>query len=92
MTASATPSKESGSSKPIGKALVNNTEPPPAKNGSDHKGDEAAALRSESPGHEEPALALEPDLPSDGRDVEGESMIRDLPQRTGRADPTDSSR
>ena len=32
------------------------------------------------PGGEEPELALEPDLPSDGRDPVGEAMIRDLPQ------------
>ncbi|MBG6071736.1 MULTISPECIES: hypothetical protein [unclassified Polaromonas] len=30
---------------------------------------------------EEPNMALEPDLPSDGRDVVGEAMIRDLKQR-----------
>jgi len=30
---------------------------------------------------EEPPLALEPDLPSDGRDEVGEAMIRDLPRR-----------
>lgn len=30
---------------------------------------------------EEPDLALEPDLPSDGRDEVGEVMIRNLPQR-----------
>lgn len=33
------------------------------------------------PGGEEPEIALEPDLPSDGRDFVGEAMIRDLPQR-----------
>ncbi len=30
---------------------------------------------------EEPNMALEPDLPSDGRDVVGKAMIRDLKQR-----------
>lgn len=30
---------------------------------------------------EEPELALEPDLPSDGRDFVGEAMIHDLPQQ-----------
>ena len=30
-------------------------------------------------GAEEPELALEPDLPLDGRDPVGEAMIRDLP-------------
>jgi hypothetical protein len=30
---------------------------------------------------EEPQLALEPDLPTDGRDEVGEAMIRELPQR-----------
>ncbi|WP_348043142.1 hypothetical protein [Polaromonas sp.] len=32
------------------------------------------------PGNDEPELALEPDLPSDGRDEKGEAMIRDLPK------------
>lgn len=31
--------------------------------------------------NEEPPLLLEPDLPSDGRDEDGEAMIRNLPQR-----------
>ena len=30
---------------------------------------------------EEPSFAVEPDLPSDGRDEVGEAMIRDLPRR-----------
>ena len=37
--------------------------------------------------NEEPPLALEPDLPSDGRDEEGEAMIRDLPQRPELSEP-----
>ena len=37
--------------------------------------------------HEEPALLLEPDVPSDGPDEIGEAMIRDLPQRTKLAEP-----
>ena len=44
---------------------------------------------SQTAADEEPALGLEPDLPSDGRDVEGESMIRELPRLTERADPVD---
>lgn len=31
--------------------------------------------------NEEPDLRLEPDLPSDGPDEEGETMIRNLPER-----------
>jgi len=36
---------------------------------------------------EEPNMALEPDLPSDGRDVVGEAMIRDLKQRPELREP-----
>ena len=36
---------------------------------------------------EEPEMALEPDLPSDGRDEKGEAMIRDLPQRPELSEP-----
>ena len=39
------------------------------------------------PGGEEPEMALEPDLPSDGRDAVGEAMIRDLPQRPELSEP-----
>lgn len=35
-------------------------------------------------GNEEPEPTLEEDLPSDGRDEEGESMIRNLPDTTGK--------
>ena len=38
-------------------------------------------------GGEEPGMALEPDLPSDGRDAVGEAMIRDLPQRPELSEP-----
>lgn len=41
----------------------------------------------QQPGGEEPAMALEPDLPSDGRDAVGEAMIRDLPQRPELSEP-----
>lgn len=30
---------------------------------------------------DEPEMRFEPDLPSDGRDEQGERMIRDLPER-----------
>ena len=30
---------------------------------------------------DEPEMLFEPDLPSDGRDEQGERMIRDLPER-----------
>ena len=36
----------------------------------------------QQPAGEEPEMALEPDLPSDGRDVVGEAMIRALPPRS----------
>lgn len=39
------------------------------------------------PGTEEPELALELDVPSDGRDPIGEAMIRDLPQRPEWSEP-----
>ena len=42
---------------------------------------------SDSSGREEPAFALEPDLPTDGRDEVGEAMIRDLPQRPELSEP-----
>lgn len=41
----------------------------------------------QQPGGEEPDMALEPDLPSDGRDAVGEAMIRDLPQRPELSEP-----
>lgn len=36
---------------------------------------------------DEPNMALEPDLPSDGHDLVGEAMIRDLPQRPELSEP-----
>ena len=36
---------------------------------------------------EEPEMALESDLPSDGRDAVGEAMIRDLPQSPELSEP-----
>lgn len=36
---------------------------------------------------DEPELALEPDLLSDGHDVEDEAMIPDLPQRAELSEP-----
>ena len=41
--------------------------------------------------NDEPEMALEPDLPSDGRDAVGEAMIRNLPKRTELSDSTSSS-
>ena len=43
------------------------------------------------PGEPEPELLLEQDLPSDGRDEIGESMIRDLPQRSELTEPPSRS-
>ena len=42
-----------------------------------------AALSSKESSNEEPGLVLEADLPSDGIDEVGETMIRNLPQRAG---------
>lgn len=39
------------------------------------------------PGSEEPNMALESDVPSDGRDAVGEAMIRDLPQLPELSEP-----
>lgn len=49
-------------------------------------------VESENPaldnaGTEEPPLALEPDLPTDGRDEVGEAMIRSLPQSPELSEP-----
>ena len=41
----------------------------------------------QNPGVEEPDMALEPDLPSVGRDAVGEAMIRDLPQSPQLSEP-----
>ena len=49
-------------------------------------GAESLAPRHQ-PGGEEPGMALEPNLPSDGRDAVGEAMIRDLPQRPELSEP-----
>ena len=46
-----------------------------------------AAPPPKKPDNEEPAMALEADLPSDGRDEIGEAMIRNLPQRPELAEP-----
>ncbi len=49
----------------------------------------AAVPPQKSVGNEEPIFALEPDLPSDGRDEEGEAMIRALPQTTASPETPD---
>lgn len=49
--------------------------------------DENAGAPPKKPDNEEPAMALEADLPSDGRDEVGEAMIRNLPQRPELAEP-----
>lgn len=49
--------------------------------------DQAFSGTRQQPGGEEPDMALEPDLPSDGRDPVGEAMIRDLPQRPELSEP-----
>lgn len=40
----------------------------------------STALPSTNLADEEPALVLEPDLPSDGRDEQGEATVRALPK------------
>ena len=47
----------------------------------------APLAQRRKPGGEEPDMALEPDLPSDGRDAIGEAMIRDLPKRPELSEP-----
>ena len=42
---------------------------------------DSPGMGTKAPSTEEPELALEPDLPTDGRDETGEQMIRDLPVR-----------
>jgi hypothetical protein len=45
------------------------------------------STRTPKTANEEPPLLLEPDLPSDGRDEDGEAMIRNLPQRPELSEP-----
>lgn len=55
----------------------------------------APTAGAEKSNSEEPELALEPDLPSDGRDLVGEAMIRDLPPQAepkALSSPTEPSR
>ena len=60
----------------------------PAKPSDQHAGtDMDSTSPRQQPGGEEPELALEPDVPSDGRDAVGEAMIRDLPQRPELSEP-----
>ena len=58
---------------------------PPSRKGDHGNGNSAT---EKWPGNEEPEFALEPDLPTDGRDDEGEQMIRELPPRS---EPPDAS-
>ena len=91
MNPSATPSNgsssSSSSSEPTDKALPAEADRARVEKQSGQEAAAAAGPPSKSPGNEEPAFALEPDLPSDGRDEEGEAMIRALPQRTELAEP-----
>ena len=45
------------------------------------EGPGVAPLPEQAPAKDEPDMVLEPDIPSDGPDEEGEAMIRDLPKR-----------
>ena len=47
----------------------------------------STSAQTPQPDGEEPSIALEPDLPSDGRDAVGEAMIRDLPQSPELSEP-----
>ena len=58
-----------------------------ASESSSHEADGSAKPAPKPPGSEEPQFALEPDLPTDGRDEVGEAMIRDLPQRPELSEP-----
>ena len=88
MTLSATPSNGSSPREPIDKSLPAGADRAPVEKQSAQDDALTAGSPSKSPGNEEPAFALEPDLPSDGRDEEGEAMIRALPERTELAEPT----
>lgn len=59
----------------------------PASQQSGQDQQSASAPLRKDPINEEPEMFLEPDLPSDGRDEEGEAMIRDLPQRPELSEP-----
>jgi len=58
-----------------------------ASKSSDHDAADSGNPALENAGTEEPQLALEPDLPTDGRDEVGEAMIRALPQRPELSEP-----
>lgn len=89
MTSAANPANSQISSVRNEDAASADTPKISARNQSGVRQRECAGPPSQSAVDEEPALVLEPDLPSDGRDVEGESMIRELPPITERADPID---
>lgn len=59
----------------------------PGKGWPDASDKPAAVPGSRDINLEEPEMALELDLPSDGRDLMGEAMIRDLPQRPELSEP-----
>lgn len=60
---------------------------PGSTSSSEEKVKAAPAPIRKKPGTEEPELRIEPDLPSDGRDEVGESMIRNLPVRPELSEP-----
>lgn len=53
----------------------------------DAQADSGAPKPRVKPPSDEPELALEPDVPSDGRDEVGDAMIRDLPRRPELGEP-----
>jgi len=89
-------SNSSDRSKPIGNASADEPAHTPfAKpshvtglNNSPHQNSSGSSNpAAKTSGTDEPQFALEPDLPSDGRDEIGEAMIRDLPQRPELSEP-----
>lgn len=91
MTPTSTPSPDESSNNPV--AEPEKDEPiarQPDQDGKAHKSP-VSFPAPKRPDNEEPDLAMEADLPSDGRDEEGEAMIRALPQGKELSDPPKSS-
>ena len=76
MTASRSPADKAASTQP---AAPDPSSPAGQQSGQGQQSGSAPLRKKVN--NEEPELFLEPDLPSDGRDEQGEAMIRDLPRR-----------
>ena len=59
----------------------------PVTKSSGQNANDSRSPAAKTPVTDEPQFALEPDLPSDGRDEIGEAMIRELPQRPELSEP-----